>query len=83
MFLPGMHERYDYAVVILATALFAAIFRDNIWAAIVMNINSMLVYIIVLFRQNEVSMVFVSVVQIIAYILITMDFIKKVSRNDA
>ncbi|WP_035764486.1 hypothetical protein [Butyrivibrio sp. NC2002] len=83
MILPGMHERYDYAVVLLATALFVAIIRKNMWAAFVMNFNSMLVYIIVLFGQKEVSMVFVSILEIAAFVIITIDFIRRVSKYDA
>lgn len=83
MFLPGMHERYDYVIVLLATILFATAFKRNIWAAVVMNLCSFLVYAIVLFRSDEISMIVVSCLEIAAYIYLSADFIRRVSEYDA
>lgn len=83
MFLPGMHERYDYVIVLLATILFAAAFKKNIWVPIVMNICSFLVYAIVLFRSEEISMIVVSCLEIAAYIYVFTDFTRRVSEYDA
>ena len=78
MFLPGMHERYDYAIVLIFTAFSVAVRRDLLPVALLMNICSALVYIIVLFRQYDISMLWVSALEIAAYMYAAYYFIRKV-----
>ncbi len=81
MFLPGMHERYDYAIVILFTAYVFAADKKLIPAALVMNICSLLVYIIVLFGQYDLSMVMISAMEIAAYFYTVYVFAGRVKKQ--
>lgn len=83
MFLPGMHERYDYAIVLLMTALCISVLRDKLWIAVLMNVNSTLVYIMVLFRENTVPITVISAVQIVIYALVAFDLMKKIGGQHA
>ena len=83
MFLPGMHERYDYAIVLLMTALCIAVKRDKLWIAALMNVNSALVYIMVLFRENTVPITVISAVQIVIYAVVAFDLMKKIGGQRA
>ncbi len=78
MLLPGMHERYDYVIVLMMTVYAAAVCRKFLPEVIVMNICSFLVYVIVLFKPEELSIVWVSVLEVSAYIVLTYRFIKNV-----
>ncbi|WP_029323140.1 glycosyltransferase 87 family protein [Butyrivibrio sp. AE3004] len=77
MFLPGMHERYDYAIVLLMTALCLSVCRDKLWIACIMNINSFLVYITVLFRQEVFPITVLSALQIAVYAFSAFDLVKR------
>ncbi len=68
MFLPGMHERYDYAIVLLMTALCLGIKKELIPIAIAMNVSSFLVYVIVLFRYPNLSMTVISALELTAFV---------------
>ena len=83
MFLPGMHERYDYAVVLLMTALCIAVKRDKLWIAALMNVNSTLVYIMVLFRESTVPITVISAVQIVIYAVVAFDLAKRIGGQRA
>ena len=83
MFLPGMHERYDYAIVLLMTAMCLTVWRSKLWIAALMNVNSTLVYIMVLFRENTVPITVISAVQIVIYAVVAFDLIKKIGGQRA
>ena len=68
MFLPGMHERYDYGIVLLMTALCFSVKKELMPTAIVMNISSLLVYIIVLFGVKSIPIIMVSIIELAAYV---------------
>jgi len=68
MFLPGMHERYDYVIVLLMTVLSLSVKKELLPIAIIMNISSLLVYIIVLFGYKGIPITIISAVELAAYI---------------
>ena len=78
MFLPGMHERYDYAIVLLMSAMCIVVWRKKLWIAALMNVNSALVYIMVLFKENTVPITVISAVQIVIYAVVAFDLMKKI-----
>ncbi len=67
MFLPGMHERYDYGIVLIMTVFCFGLKRKLLPVAIIMNMTCLLTYIIVLFAQYDMSMKLISAVQVFAY----------------
>ena len=83
MFLPGMHERYDYAIVLLMTALCIAVKREKIWIAALMNVNSALVYIMVLFRETTVPITVISAIQIVIYAVVAFDIVRNIGGQRA
>lgn len=83
MFLPGMHERYDYAIVLLMTALCLAVCRDKLWVCAIMNANSMLVYIAVLFKEAVVPITVLSAIQIVTYFIVALDLVRRIGGKRA
>ena len=83
MFLPGMHERYDYAIVLLMTTVCAFIKRELWPVVLVMNICSLLVYVIVLFGRYDISMIPISLAEIVAYAGFVFYVFKKSAKNKA
>jgi Gpi18-like mannosyltransferase len=67
MFLPGMHERYDYGIVLIMTVFCFGLRRKLLPVAIIMNMTCLLTYIIVLFAQYDMSIKLISAVQVFAY----------------
>lgn len=79
MFLPSMHERYDYAAVLLITiAIMASGQLKHIWIAIVMNACEVMTYSIYLFASN-VDIVFISVMYCTTYFIATFLMAKELS----
>ncbi|SFU60950.1 hypothetical protein [Butyrivibrio sp. M55] len=73
--LPGMHERYDYAMLILLTP-FAMMVRKKIMLfMIVANICSLIVYGITLFGAEIIDIAFISVFYVASYLFVTADII--------
>ncbi|WP_026495951.1 glycosyltransferase 87 family protein [Butyrivibrio sp. WCD3002] len=83
MFLPGMHERYDYAIVLLMTTVCAFVKRELWPIVLVMNICSLLVYVIVLFGQYDISMIPISIAEIVAYVCFVFYVFKISSKEKA
>lgn len=73
--LPGMHERYDYAMLILLTP-FAIMVRKKIMPfMLVANICSLIVYGITLFGAKIIDISYVSVFYVASYLFVTADII--------
>ena len=73
--LPGMHERYDYAMLILLTP-FAIMVRKKIMPfMLVANICSLIVYGITLFGAEIIDIAYVSVFYVASYLFVTADII--------
>lgn len=76
MILPGMHERYDYAMLLLLTP-YAIICRKKLMiSAITANLCSVATYSITLFRSEIFDMKFVSIFYVAAYIYTAIDFVR-------
>lgn len=79
MFLPSMHERYDYAAILLITAGIMSSGRFKyIWIAIVMNACEVMTYSIYLFA-SDVNIVFISVMYCTTYFVATFLMAKELS----
>lgn len=76
MILPGMHERYDYAMLIMLTPFALVIRKRILWPMLMANLCSLAVYSIVLFKATEISMPVISVVYTIAYLMTTVDIVR-------
>lgn len=73
--LPGMHERYDYAMLILLTP-FAMMVRKKIMPfMVVANICSLIVYGITLFGAKIIDIAYISVFYVASYLFVTADII--------
>ena len=73
--LPGMHERYDYAMLILLTP-FAMMVRKKIMPfMIVANICSLIVYGITLFGAEIIDIAYISIFYVASYLFVTADII--------
>ncbi|MCH4191071.1 MAG: hypothetical protein LKF52_02100 [Butyrivibrio sp.] len=69
MFLPCMHERYDYMMLLMLAVYAAVIDRRMAVPAILANLCSMLTYTIVLFHVETLSLTVISALYITAYCL--------------
>ena len=83
VFLPGMHERYDYAMLILLTP-FAFMIRKKILPFMVIaNICSFIVYGMTLFHAQDIfSIAFVSVFYVASYLFVTVDIVRLLYGGD-
>ena len=75
--LPGMHERYDYAMLLLLTP-FAVLLRKNIvWPMFIANVCSLATYAYALFGARDiVNMTVVSLFYVGAYLYTLIDVVK-------
>ena len=71
MFLPAMHERYDYAVILLMSVIVLTEDSRMLWAAIVINLCAVITYSNCLFGGTNIPMVAVALPYCIAYFAIT------------
>ena len=70
-----MHERYDYAMLILLTP-FAMMVRKKIMPfMVVANICSLIVYGITLFGAKIIDISYISVFYVASYLFVTADII--------
>ena len=69
MFLPCMHERYDYMVILMLTVYACAVDRKMLIPAILANFCSMLTYTIVLFHTATIPLMVISCIYIAAYLI--------------
>lgn len=75
MFLPGMHERYNFAVVLLISAFYITMSWKKLWVAAILNIISIVIYSSYLFAYSNYSLPVLSVFHILAYGYVTYDLI--------
>ena len=73
MFLPAMHERYDYAAILILTVVALAYRKSILWEAIVMNICSVITYSNSLFGGTGIPMTAVAVPYCAAYFAVAYD----------
>lgn len=75
MLLPGMHERYDYCMLLLLTPFALVIRKKLLWPMIIANLCSLAVYAKVLFGAQFPEMYVISIFYAVAYIMTTIDFV--------
>ena len=82
VFLPEMHERYDYMALILLTAFIVAYRHRLIWCMVVMNLCTAMTYSYYLFDFNDVSLSAIAFAYNIAYAVITVDVVRSIRRME-
>ena len=73
--LPGMHERYDYAMLILLTPFSVMMRKKIVPYAVVANICSFMVYGITLFHADIFNIAHISIFYVASYLLVTADIV--------
>jgi len=77
MFLPGMHERYDYMVIFMLTGYAFALRQKLIPCAIVINVISLITYGHILFKVETIPTYALAIPYLLIYLWITRDVIRK------
>lgn len=79
-FLPGMHERYDYVVVILATVYYVAVRHERQWIAASMNFCAVCGYAMTIFHYEKLPILMTTVISIITYLCMAWDLRNELSK---
>ena len=82
LFLPGMHERYDYPAIVLVCALTWTLHR-RIWIGLVMVIASVVTYSGAILRGTDISLSYMTIACVAAYVVLTLDLVKSLSEANA
>lgn len=82
MFLPAMHERYDYVAILLISVYMICYDIRNLWIAIIMNICSIITYSVCLFALTGVNMMAVTAAYMLAYIGFTVRIVEMLSNQN-
>ncbi len=82
MFLPGMHERYDYMVIFILTGYAFALRKKLIPCAIAINVISLITYGHILFKVETFSAYQLAIPYLLIYLWITRDVIRKFCGKD-
>lgn len=77
MLLPGMHERYDYAMLLLLTPFAVVCNRKILIPMIMADLCSLATYGIVLFQTDLFPMHYIALVYTAAYVWVTIDVVKQ------
>lgn len=80
LFLPSMHERYAYIADILSVVYFIVISKKVI-IPILINFVSLMAYMPFLFGEHMIDMKILAVLNLIAYFIITKEFIEQLNRK--
>lgn len=81
MFLPAIHERYNYCVLILLTIVYLLTDLKKIWTAIVLNLISCVQYGLCLFHTRALEDSTMAIFHTVIYVYVTYDLIKKISKE--
>lgn len=82
MFLPAIHERYNYPVLILLTVVYLLTDLKKIWTAIVLNLISCVQYGICLFHVRALEDSTMAIWHTIIFLYVTYDLINKLKIDD-
>lgn len=82
MFLPGMHERYDYMVIFMLTGYAFALRKKLIPCAIAINVISLITYGHILFKVETIPTYALAIPYLLIYLWITRDVIRKFCGKD-
>ncbi len=83
MFLPAMHERYDYAAIILISA-FTWMRRKQIYVSLVLIVSSVVTYSNAILGGSNIPMAFMALLCVAAYAAYTVQGVRELSvqQND-
>lgn len=73
MFMPGMHERYDYFLVMIFTAYAVIVRRKMVLIAVILNVINIITYANAIFTSDIISIAAISIIYIAAYLFVTAD----------
>lgn len=82
MFLPAMHERYNFAVVLLASGFYFTVAWKKLWVAVILNFLTIVTYSNYLFAEASFSLPVLSLFHVLAYGYATYDMILTVSNSE-
>lgn len=83
MLLPGMHERYDYAMLLLLTPFAIVCNRKILIPMIMADLCSLATYATVLFRAELFPVHYIALIYTAAYVWVTVDIVKKLIGGEA
>ena len=81
--LPGMHERYDYAMLLVLTPFAVLVRKEIVWPMFIANICSLATYAYTLFGAKDIiNMAVVSLFYVGAYFYTTIDIVKMINGDN-
>lgn len=83
MIMPGMHERYDYPMLLLLTPFAILVRKKLVWPMLLANLTSLMTYGIVVFHAEIFPMYVVSLIYCIAYLLTAIDLFRLLREGDS
>lgn len=81
MFLPAIHERYNYPVLVLLTIVYLLTDLKKIWTAIVLNLISCVQYGICLFHTRTFEDNTMAIWHTVIFVYVTYDLIKQLRKR--
>lgn len=78
MFLPAMHERYDYAAIVMVTVVLLIARSKAIWISIVMVFCSIVTYSSCILWGSSISLQYIAIPYVIGYIWFTLETRKSI-----
>ena len=74
MFLPAMHDRFNYPVLVLLTAFYIVHDVKKIWIAVALNLMTTIIYGNFLFdAQGTIDMIWLAIIHMSIYVYVTYD----------
>lgn len=73
MFLPAMHERYDYVAIVMVTVVLLINRSKNIWIPVVMVICSIVTYSSCILWGSDISIQYIAIAYVMGYICFTLE----------
>lgn len=81
MFLPGMHDRYSYPVVILLTMFAIVCDTKKLWVAFVINAVTTIIFASYLFGGGRPSFTVLSLFYVVPYFYVTYDLYRSLQKE--
>lgn len=80
MLMPGMHERYDYPMLLVLTPFAVLVRRSLIWPMIIANLCSVVTYARAVFKADLFGMHIVAAFYVAAYFITTIDMVRRLNK---
>lgn len=81
MLMPGMHERYDYPMLLLITPFAVLIHKKIIPSMLIANLCSVITYAIAIFGADQFGIHVVAAFYAAAYFMVTVDIIGELTKE--